>query len=82
MFTAPQNLPCPFHVLCLRCWAFLASEFRPNLIIVFLHGGNGHAQLPCEIAFIIHAGIFTQVFGQLFFLGADPRLGTPLLYQI
>ena len=82
LFTVPQNLRWHFCALRLRYRTFLAPEFRPNLIIVSLHGGHGHTQLPCKIAFIAHAGIFTQVFGQLFFLGADPRLGTPLLYQI
>ena len=82
LFTVPQNLRWHFCVLRLRYRTFLAPEFRPNLIIVSLHGGHGHTQLPCKIAFIAHAGIFTQVFSQLFFLGADPRLGTPLLYQI
>ena len=81
-FTVVQNLRWHFCALRLRYRTFLAPEFRPNLIIVSLHGGHGHTQLPCKIAFIAHAGIFTQVFGQLFFLGADPRLGTPLLYQI
>ena len=78
----PAKSEVAFCALRLRYRTFLAPEFRPNLIIVSLHGGHGHTQLPCKIAFIAHAGIFTQVFGQLFFLGADPRLGTPLLYQI
>ena len=51
MFTVPQNLRWHFCALRLRYRTFLAPEFRPNLIIVSLHGGHGHTQLLCKIAF-------------------------------
>ena len=32
---------------------------------------DGHTQLPCDIAFIAHTGVLSQVCGELLLLGAD-----------
>ena len=82
MFTVPQNLRWHFCVLRLQYQTFLAPEFGPNLIIVFLHCCTVHVQLSCDFGFIGHTGMLPQVGNDGFLLGADPRLGAPLLYQI
>lgn len=72
MFTVPQNLRWHFCVLRLQYQTFLAPEFGPNLIIVFLHCCTVHVQLSCDFGFIGHFKVRPQIGSDGFLLGADP----------
>lgn len=52
-------------------WYSQCRQLFSHFVIVFMDGRNSHTKLPCDVAFIAHTGVFSQVSGELLFLRTD-----------